>query len=551
MTAPAPPSGPAPPDEKQRAPELEPNARRELIDVPPCARRPLPVNGELARCERAVVASAYENFLSGKALSPIMHRVIDQAPDSLRDPQLAAIAAALRDAIRDGLPITRTVIASSRHLQKCEGAHLLLDALALDAVGELAEFDAEIVWADYRNRRAMILLQDGLDALEEHPDRVESILAHAQRELEQLRHEAILGMPLLPLWRPSQFLTWTEPKNSHLLLPSYLSREALSALVAQAGIGKTRLALWLAICQILKRLWCGLRTGGDPVKWVFLGDENSVARWKTDLEHIFASLTTDEIEQVEEFLRLQAITGLDDAGVWLGDAKNRERIGATLQAERPGVVVGDPFASFAPGDISKPGEMREAVRLFSGTIRRGAPQAALVAVHHARTGRGNIVQGVGWDAANFSLGGKALFSAARCVMNLMPGRSDDDTRLVLHCAKANNCERFTTRGIIFNTQTFIYDVDPDFDEQAWIADVEGRAKTGQSLCTVAEVTAAVRDGYGSTKALVDHLTDTFATSRSTIERLIRRAVDCDAIKPLTRGKFLLGKKSEKFLEPTT
>jgi hypothetical protein len=140
---------------------------------------------------------------------------------------------------------------------------------------------------------------------------------------------------------------------------------------------------------------------------------------------------------------------------------------------------------------------------------------------------------------------------ARCQMNLMPGKADDDTRLVLHCAKANNCKRFETRGLIFDPKTFTYSVDPDFDPDAWLADVEGRAKAGQSLCTVVEVTSAVRDGYATTKALVEHLMEACATSKSTVERVIRKAVECDAVKPMTRGKFILGKKSARYLETTT
>ena len=85
--------------------------------------------------------------------------------------------------------------------------------------------------------------------------------------------------------------------------------------------------------------------------------------------------------------------------------------------------------------------MKETIRLMFGIIRRAAPTAALLASHHARTGRLNIAQGVGYDAANFASGGKTLLAAARCQMNLMPASEKDSTRLVLNCAKANNCDR--------------------------------------------------------------------------------------------------------------
>jgi hypothetical protein len=358
--------------------------------------------------------------------------------------------------------------------------------------------------------------------------------------------------PIKPLniWRPSQFLNWVQPPGSHLLLPAYLSKGELTTLIGQGGLGKTRLALWLAICQILGRLWCGLQTIGEPVKWLFLGDENSIARLKEDLQRMFSILTSEEIARVDEFLRLPALVEMEDYDVWLGDATTQARIAATVEQEQPGVVVTDPLGNFAPGDISKPGDMKEAIRTLRGIIRRAAPQAAELLLHHARTGRQNIAQGVGWDAANFASGGKALFSAARCQINLMPGKADDDTRLVLHCAKANNCQRFETRGLIFDPQTFTYTIDPDFDADAWLADVEGLARSGHSLCSVADVVSAVQDGYTTTTALVEHLGEAYAASKRTAERLISKTLKAEGIKQLTRGRYILGRKAEKLCPPT-
>jgi len=249
---------------------------------------------------------------------------------------------------------------------------------------------------------------------------------------------------------------------------------------------------------------------------------------------------------IEIMKRLQSLLGkVHDCDVWLGDPLTQARVTATLEAEMPGAIVADPLNNFAPGDISKPGEMKEAIRILLGIVRHTIPKAAVKLLHHARTGRQNIAQGIGWDAANFGSGGKALFASARCQMNLMPGKADDDTRLVLSCAKSNNCQRFETRGLIFDPLTFTYAVDPDFDADTWLADVEGRARSGQSVCTVADVVSAVRDGYTTTKALVAHLCDAYQTSKRTAERLISKTLKVEGIKPLTRGRYILGRKAEK------
>src|SRR5262249_36854640 len=161
---------------------------------------------------------------------------------------------------------------------------------------------------------------------------------------------------------------------------------------------------WLPICQITGREWCGIPTAGEPQKWLILGDENSIARIKSDLQRILANLTDAERVRVDEFLRLQAIVSIDDTDLNLGDATTHARIMATIESVSPGAIVADPLSNFAPGDISKPGDMKEAIRLFASTVRRPAPLAALVILHHARPGRQNIAQGVGWDAGNFGSG---------------------------------------------------------------------------------------------------------------------------------------------------
>jgi hypothetical protein len=360
-----------------------------------------------------------------------------------------------------------------------------------------------------------------------------------------------LEQPLKPLniWRPSQFLSWTEPPGIHLLLPKFLTKGLLTTLIGQGGLGKTRLALWLAICQILGKSWCGLKTGGEPQRWLVLGSENSISRFKDDLEIIFRALTPTEREKVDEHLRLQAIEDVEDADLNLGDVITRARVKLTIEQWAPGGIILDPLGDFAPGDISKPGEMREAIRLLLSTVRAVAPTAAILLLHHARTGRANILQSVGFDAANFGTGGKALFASARCVINVAPASEKDDTRLLLHCAKANNCQRFETRGIIFDPKTFGYGLDPDFDLEAWQASVEGKANSGGSLCTVADVVGAVGDGYTTTKAIIEHLTEVYQAKKRNIERLISKAVKCQGIKPFTRGKYILGAKSERLLNP--
>lgn len=103
--------------------------------------------------------------------------------------------------------------------------------------------------------------------------------------------------------------------------------------------------------------------------------------------------------------------------------------------------------------------------------------------------------------------------------------------------------------MISNPETFTHGVDPEFDADTGLAEVEGRAVRVQSLCTVADVIAAVRDGYTTTKGLVEHLCDAYAISKRTAERLIFRMLKAEGIKQFGRGRYILGRKAEKLCPP--
>jgi len=367
-------------------------------------------------------------------------------------------------------------------------------------------------------------------------------------DLDALAQDQLKPLASRPftLWRPSQFMAWQEPTGSHLLLPAYITLAELTAIVGQAGVGKTRLILWLAICQILTRDWCGLVTGGDPARWLIMSDENSISRLKRDLTAMLANFTAAEQARVDDHLLLHAIVEEDDGNLWLGDPMIRSRLVATLQSANPSAVIFDPLANLAPEDPSKPAGMKDTIRLVSDILRRSAPRAARILVHHARPGRQNILGGVGFDSSAYASGGKALVASARCQINVMPGSEEDPAKLVVSCGKINNCEPFGTRGVIFNQTTFAFSVDETFDLDQWRADVEGKSKTAH--CTTKDVVLAVNQGWRKTADLAERLAETTSAKQRTIERAISRAVKANAIMTEAHGLYMLGPKSRYYLQ---
>src|SRR4030095_2185029 len=144
-------------------------------------------------------------------------------------------------------------------------------------------------------------------------------------------------------------------------------------------------------------------------------------------------------------------------------------------------------------------------------------------------------------------GPKTLLGHARCQFNFMPGDPEIKTRLVLSCAKANDCESFKTRGLNWDVEgDYDYHVDPDFDLKAWLDDVEGK-RSSQS-CSIADVVSTVQNRIRDTQGIIDHLKDECLCSNATVYRRIQEAKKKEYIISAGRGIYALGPKANVITE---
>ena len=350
------------------------------------------------------------------------------------------------------------------------------------------------------------------------------------------------------MWSPAQFLAYIADPSACLLGDGYLEKGQWTSFVGAGGLGKTRLILWLVISQMTGQDWCGLKVAGEPQKVAILSTENGLKRWQNDLKKIFSLLTPDQQALVQDRLRILALTPDEPADLNLGDEEVRDRLRNTLQAHAPGIVVFDPLADMLEGDESKTSDMKNSLLLLRGVTRKACPTAAIIIIHHARTGAQNIAQaGSNFNAGNFARGSKVLYSSVRCELQLVPCDDKDATKLVLMCGKANDVAKFPPRAITFDPETFRYTVEEDFDIDAWRADVNGKRHKEAGL-TIAQVVTAVREiapmvgDEASMKKIAEALADTGASLRN-IQRIVNQAVKAGYLRDGSkRSLYRLGAK---------
>lgn len=349
------------------------------------------------------------------------------------------------------------------------------------------------------------------------------------------------------IWTPAQFLEWKPPSDACLLGDGLIDRGEFTSFLGIGGLGKSRLTLWLAICQIVGREWCGLPVHGDPVTWLFLAPENGIRRWQADLRGMLGTLTEDERAKVETFLRGYAMTLDEDGDLCLGDPIACARLAATLSAVAPGAIVFDPFADMIDGDENKTQDMVTTLRQLRAIVRQSAPNAAGIIVHHSRTGSANVAQaGDAFNAGNFARGAKALYSRVRCEIQLAPADKDDTNRLLLACGKASNGPKFVTRGIVFDPETMSYSVDPDFDLESWRNDVEG--KRNYKSVSIAEVVQTVRDACPNpgdsikTGAICATIKADIGAGERSIKERLAEALKLGYLRRPKGGSYSLGSK---------
>ena len=331
--------------------------------------------------------------------------------------------------------------------------------------------------------------------------------------------------------RPYTTRAWDELAHIHLVPPMEIwggwVMGAACVVFGQGGLGKSRVALNLARNQVLGLPFAGLPTAAKPLRHLFMGSENSIHRLQYDVRRMNAGLSAEQVATLGQHIRMATLEGPEDTYISM-NATNAERWRLTVEAHKPDVLWVDPWGDVLEGESNSDEDARATISALRRILRGVNPEAGLCILAHSRTGASNILQAVGYDAANFGKGSKALYSAARCVWNLAPGDESEEPPLVMVHAKSNDSKKHPPLAVRLDSESMTYNVEEGFSFEQWQADLSASArgkrgpKKGTAL-TEEQAIEAVGDRVGTSEEVNQILRDKGAT-RDAAADIVKRLI---------------------------
>lgn len=279
---------------------------------------------------------------------------------------------------------------------------------------------------------------------------------------------------LLTLRSPDEILNMEFDDSDRILGDRLLMKGQNATLCGASSVGKSRLALQLAVASITGREFLAFETRGENLKWLFIQAENSNRRLQFDLAKLRAWIGEHDWPVVNERLIIHTLETDYDGFLNLDNEANRLSISKMIQDTKPDVAVFDSLYNFGIGDLNHDADMFATLRAVSSLTKTGNPERVPLVLHHALTGKAGAAKAIGLDRASFSRNSKVLHAWTRGQINVSAGSPDDNNTLILSCGKCSNGREFEPFAVRLNPETFIYEPDSAFDMTAWRAEMTGK-----------------------------------------------------------------------------
>ena len=270
-------------------------------------------------------------------------------------------------------------------------------------------------------------------------------------------------------------------------------------IIGSPGIGKSRFVGDLAKHQILGLEYGGMPTFNGSLKWLFVGSENGIHRLDRELKTFVFGCSPDGVRGVckaERFkmaaengyfkdalmllnqnFRTSTLQDPEDYDISLANDYNFAKLVATLKADKPNVIVFDPWGDLIAGEELNDGDVRNTIRIIRKAERdAGIADALIIIVNHARIGAKEEALARGMDAGNFGKNSKCLYSIARYVLNIRRASFDENPPIEVICAKNNDGVKPPPIALQLDQKTMSYSHVKDWDADKWQAELEAKAR---------------------------------------------------------------------------
>lgn len=289
--------------------------------------------------------------------------------------------------------------------------------------------------------------------------------------------------PLKPALKPltvrsiDEIMAYQPDDNDLILSDGYLCKGERTVWLGQGGLGKSRLSIQLACCCTLGHDFLGIETRGKGQRWLFLQTENGMRRLKYDLEHMQQGYSLSEWQHIQSHVFFHTLEGDEDGVILLNEKEHFVRAGELILRVDADVVVVDPLRDSHGGDLNGDQEMTCATRNLTRLAKVGGrTDRVLLVLHHALTGKAGAGKATGFDRSSFGRNSKVLQGWTRAQINIAPGSAENSDVLVIASGKNNNFKEFQPFAIELDSRTMSYQVKPDFDMEAWQAEITGTKK---------------------------------------------------------------------------
>ena len=321
---------------------------------------------------------------------------------------------------------------------------------------------------------------------------------------------------------PNEILVLPRDQSANYMADRALAKGQSQLMAGVGDLGKSRLNLQQIAALTTGLPWCGLETHARGIKAVIFQAENINHRLQTDLEAL-KHWAGKDWKLIDQNIKIHTLETDEDFIVALSDPAKAREMERIVRSEKPGLVSFDAIYNFGIGDLNTDQDMLATYRAMTKIARSGIPDCALTMLHHALTGREGMKKAFGFERSGFARNSKAIFQVSRAVINIAPG-TEDYSVLLLFCGKNNNGKKFEDIAVRLNSETLIYEPEPDFDFAGWKEQISSnRSKTGGAAASK----QAWRDALGNReyelKQLVPIVEEAFVVKQSQAYSVIRQA----------------------------